>query len=141
MRTYYVRTYLLVYLLPNGALLYVQITLLNWMFTDSVELRSAFLRHSKELQRRFLKAGIFNLFAAPFVLPFLVVYFAFKHAEEFQAKRSYLGPRAWSPSAVWMFRDLNELPHFLERRMNGAFDKADVYQRQFPSAVLATVAK
>ena len=119
----------------------LHVTLMNWMFTDTHQLRSLFLQDFRGLQRRFFQFGIFNLVCLPFVLPFLLVFFAFQHAEEFQAKKSYLGPRTWSPRAAWVFRDFNELPHFLERRMSGALEHAYAYQRQFPSSLSNTVAR
>ena len=38
------------------------------------------------------------------------------HAQEFHKKGDYLGPRKWSPRALWKFREFNELPHIFERR-------------------------
>ncbi len=95
---------------------FVQFIVLNWMFSEHFELRRSFVQNPDALRRRFWWFGILNLCLMPFVLPFLVVYFVFKHAEEFQSKRDYLGPRKWSPLALWRFREFNELPHVLERR-------------------------
>lgn len=114
---------------------------LNWMFSDQFELRRVFMHNPEALVSRFKWFGVLNLCLMPFILPFLVVYFVFKHAEEFQSKRDYLGPRKWSPLALWRFREFNELPHVLERRINGSYEPANMYQRQFPSPTLSALAR
>lgn len=119
----------------------LQFALLNWMFTDTHQLKNNLFKDATELARRFRLCGILNLCVMPFVLPFLLVFFLFKHAEEFQAKKSYLGPRAWAPVTRWVFRDFNEYQHLLERRMTGAMNSANAYQRQFSWSVLSTMAR
>jgi autophagy-related protein 9 len=90
------------------------------------------------LRRRLQIAGALNLLAMPFSLGFLVIYSFLKHAEEWHSKRSYLGPRWWSPYALWELREYNELPHLFERRTTASVRHADEYLRQFP-APLPTV--
>ena len=119
----------------------IQVALLNWMITDTFQLRDDLRTRPQTLARRFWWCGLFNLIAMPFVLPFLIIYFAFKHAEDFQSRRLYLGPRKWSPLALWKFREYNELPHVLDRRMSGSVEPANLYCRQFPSHVLSAIAK
>jgi autophagy-related protein 9 len=93
----------------------LQFAVLNWMISDAFTIRQQFL-NVESLRRRFVLMGMANIVFMPFLLPFMAIYFAFKHAEEFQAKRDYLGPRKWSPSALWKMREFNELPHVFERR-------------------------
>jgi autophagy-related protein 9 len=93
-----------------------QAILLNWMFTERFQLRRSLFQDDGSLARRCKWFGLANLVAMPFVLPLLCVYFLFKHAEEAQTKKEYLGPRKWSPWALWKFREFNELPHILDRR-------------------------
>ena len=119
----------------------LKLTLLNWVLDDEGRMRVNAGRDADILRQRFRHLGYLNLILLPFVLPFLLVYFAFRHAEEFQTKRTYLGPRAWSTAACWAFRGINELPHVLERRMNAALHKANAYHRQFPDVVLASCAR
>jgi hypothetical protein len=91
-----------------------QFIVLDWMLSDAFTLRKQF--SPQALARRFQWFGVVNLCLMPFILPFIIVYFMFKYAEEFQSKKDYLGPRMWSPLAMWKFREFNELPHVLERR-------------------------
>ena len=93
-----------------------QFTTLNWMFSDKFGIRTQFAQDPAALRRRFVLFGVFNIVLMPFILPFLTIYFAFKHAEEFQSKKNYLGPRKWSPEAMWRMREFNELQHVFERR-------------------------
>jgi autophagy-related protein 9 len=117
-----------------------QVALLDWMIGPDFLLRAE-VRSVRTLQWRFRALGMLSLVVLPFVLPFLALYFAFRHVEEFQAKKEYLGPRKWSPRAHWVLREFNELPHVQLRRMGGSLDAANLYCRQFPSHLLAAVAK
>jgi autophagy-related protein 9 len=117
-----------------------QVALLDWMIGPDFLLRAE-VRSVRTLQWRFRALGALSLVVLPFVLPFLALYFAFRHVEEFQAKKEYLGPRKWSPRAHWVLREFNELPHVQLRRMGGSLDAANLYCRQFPSHLLAAVAK
>lgn len=94
----------------------LQLVLLNWMLSDRFTLRRRFIRDPGALRRRLYWFGIANILMTPFILPFLSLYFVFKHAEEFQSKKDYLGPRMWSPLARWQLREFNELPHVFDRR-------------------------
>lgn len=116
-------------------------TLLNHMFSRNFRLRPQFLTDVTALQRRFVMFGLLNLVLLPFTLLFMVMYFFLKNAEEFHKKGDYLGPRKWSPLALWKFREFNELPHVFDRRINGSYKPANEYELQFPTPVLAVVAK
>jgi hypothetical protein len=96
--------------------MFSQFIVLNWMFSDAFTIRQQFSSNPSKLRQRFAMFGILNIILMPFILPFMAIYFAFKHAEEFQTKRDYLGPRKWSPAALWRMREFNELPHVFERR-------------------------
>ena len=61
--------------------------------------------------------------------------------QEFHTKGDYLGPRTWSPLAMWRMREFNELPHVFQRRVNASIKPANQYERQFPVPVLTVVAK
>ena len=117
-----------------------QVSLLEWMIGPDFLLRAG-VHSVGTLRWRFCALGLLNLVVLPFVLPFLAFYFAFRHVEEVQAKKEYLGPRKWSPRAHWVLREFNELPHVQLRRMSGSLDAANLYSRQFPSHLLAAVAK
>lgn len=115
--------------------------LLDAMFDKRFQLRRSFLKNPASLSRRFRLFGLLNLLLMPFIALFLTTYFVFKHVEDFHSKRTELSLREWSPLARWKFRELNELPHFFERRMNASYGPANVYEKQFPYPGLSIVAR
>lgn len=46
------------------------------------------------------------------------------------------GARRWSLLAQWKMRELSELPHFVEHRLNSANEAANLYCSQFPGVYL-----
>lgn len=119
----------------------LDITLFSHMWGRNFLLRRSFVDNVGSLQRRFVLVGIVNFLLLPFALMFLIVYFFLKHAEDFHKKGDYLGPRKWSPEALWRFREFNELPHVFERRINASFSPANDFQKQFPFPELAALAR
>jgi hypothetical protein len=93
------------------------------------------------LRRRFRVFGFVGLLISPFVLIFLLIYFFFKYGEEIRNKPSILGARDWSTLARWKFRDLNEVPHLFEERLNRAYPLAQQYVDSFHSYTLTLFAK
>ena len=82
-----------------------------------------------------------NLLMLPVTVPCSVVYFAIRHAEEWHAKKDVLGPRSWSHTAKWAFREYNELPHLFTRRLHAGLPYASSYIKQFPAPRMATLGK
>jgi len=70
----------------------------------------------------------------------MIIYWFLKYAEEWHSRRNYLGPRWWSPYALWEFREYNEVDHLFERRTVASIKHADEYLKQFPSPVPTVVA-
>jgi len=114
---------------------------LNRMFTNNFSIRKDFKENVASLQRRFLVVGLLHVLLLPFILFFLITAFFLDNAKEWHSESSYLGPREWSPYAKWSFRELNELPHFFERRLNGSYKYANQYIKQFQSPLKQVLAR
>ena len=57
----------------------------------------------------------------PYMLIFMCLSFFLQNAQNFHTEKAYLGPRQWSPLAVWTFREFNELPHIFDGRINKTY--------------------
>ena len=119
----------------------LHVCILNHMFDDNYHLKDGFLQDVAALQKRFLVAGVMNFFMIPFVLLFMIVHFFLKYTQEWHTRRNYLGPRQWSPLALWRFREFNELPHIFDERIASSYPIAQRYQNIFPSSALSMVAR
>jgi len=119
----------------------IRFCLINYMFTDEFTIHQEFLKDVGGLKRRFFWIGILNLAVLPFSILFMMMHFIMKHAQDWHSKKSYLGPQMYSPSALWLFRDFNELPHFFEKRMYQSYEHAVKYQIHFPTTTFSILAK
>ena len=54
------------------------------------------------------------------------------------AKKSYMGRRQWSSVARWTFREYNELPHMLDRRLAPSYKHAEDYLKLFTQSEVVT---
>jgi len=115
--------------------------LLHPMFDEYFKIKPSFLRDEEALSRRFKIAAIINLLAAPFIFVFLLTYFFLKNAERFYHHPSSVGARRWSAMAYWKLREFNELPHFLNKRLDSSQAAAERYVSQFPSPIIAHTAR
>lgn len=121
--------------LLNAGVLPVKLTkTLEW------SLHACFDIDESQLKRRFIIAGIAHIFLMPFLLAFMSLRFFLMNAQEWRENKT-LGPREWSTVARWQFRELNELPHVFEARLNAAREHADNYLKMFPRPVLSAVAR
>lgn len=50
-----------------------------------------------------------------------------------------LGSRRWSSLARWRLRELNELPHYVQHRLDASYEAAVKYVGQFPSPLVSQV--
>lgn len=50
-----------------------------------------------------------------------------------------LGSRRWSSLAKWRLRELNELPHYIQHRLDASYGAAINYVAQFPSLLVSQV--
>lgn len=56
------------------------------------------------LQGRFVIIGIIHFILLPYMIIFMTISFFLQNAQSFHTNKSYLGPRQWSPLALWTFR-------------------------------------
>ena len=111
------------------------------LFDDKFRLKDGFTNDSTILSRRFRFAAIINALLAPFLLLFLVTYFFLKNAEEIYHHPSTIAARRWSSLAKWKLREFNELPCFLNHRLNAGYESATKYVQQFPNITLSHIAR
>jgi autophagy-related protein 9 len=114
---------------------------LNFLFNHKYEIRPAFYLDPASLQRRFVVCGMLHALFLPFLLLFMSLHFLLQNAYDFKTTKN-MGARDWSLIAKWTFREFNELPHILERRLEPSYEAAEVYLNFFgQSEVLAAVGK
>jgi len=105
----------------------VYFCVLNYMFNHSRKVRPAFYCDPSSLRRRFVLCGVAHAVFMPFLLFFVTLHFFMSNVYDWQSTKEYLGPREWSSSARWTFREFNELPHSFERRMEPSYKSASAY--------------
>jgi hypothetical protein len=94
------------------------------------------------LRSRLRLAALAHLLAAPFAVVFLLAAAFLRNAERvYHHPGAALGSRRWSPHARWKLRELNELPHYVQRRLDASHAAAEAYVAQFPSALLHRAAR
>jgi len=120
--------------------LMIEVCVLNQLYSSSFKISRSFLTEPELLRKRFVTWGCINFLMMPFTLGFMLIYSFLKYAEEFHSKKNYLGPRWWSPYALWEFREYNELQHILDKRTLAGVKPADQYLKQFPSPVPTMIA-
>ena len=108
--------------------------------TSSEFVNHGVLPSATAIYHRALLCAVVMLLCLPALLPFLVVYCAFTYTEEFHSRRTVLGPRTFSFKAKWLFREYNEAPHVLERRLAHATPHAERYLSYFTRPVVMIVA-
>lgn len=116
--------------------------LLDYLFLDnSFTLSSVFLKDVEGLRWRFITVGVIQFALLPFVLVFMIIHFFLQNAQTFHSSKAYLGPRRWSPLALWTFREFNELPHVFEERVSRSIKPTMEYLALFHNAYLTLLAK
>ncbi|KAJ1438371.1 autophagy protein Apg9-domain-containing protein, partial [Ochromonadaceae sp. CCMP2298] len=115
--------------------------ILDYMFDEQFDVSSEFLNDVAGLQWRFQVVGLIHLLLLPFMLIFMTVHFFLQNAQHFHSSRAYLGPRQWSPLALWKFREFNELPHIFEERINKSYKPANEYISGFHNPYTEIVAR
>jgi autophagy-related protein 9 len=119
----------------------INFCVLQFMFNENAVMTEEFLRDVKGLQYRFVRVGVMQLLLMPFMLVFMIIHFFLENAQQFRSSQSYLGPRQFSPLAMWMFREYNELPHIFEARINKSYEEGNKYVGLFTNGYAATLAK
>lgn len=116
----------------------LNLCVMDYVFNEQGQVRPIFLREthrralSEGLRRRFIFAGVMNIFTAPFIVVYFMMHYFFRYFTEYQKNPSQIGSRQYTPLAEWKFREFNELWHLFERRMNMSYPFASRYVEQFP---------
>lgn len=116
----------------------IQFCINCFVFNKQGQVNQLFLKdsHRRELietlKARFFWAGVFNVVLAPFIVTYTLILFFLSYFSEYHKNPSQLSSRAYTPLAEWKFREFNELPHLLERRLNMSAPFASRYIDQFP---------
>ena len=111
------------------------------IFNDQFNVSGVFLRDVKGLQGRFFYVGAAHFLLLPFMLIFFTVNFFLENASQFHTSKSYLGPRQWSPLAIWQFREFNEMLHVFQARINKSYIPAEEYVKSFNNHYLSIVSR
>ncbi|KAJ6014580.1 Autophagy-related protein 9 [Penicillium herquei] len=125
----------------------LNLCIMDYVFNQQGQLRTLFLKdtHRKTLsdglRRRFIFAGIMNIFVAPFIVVYFLMHYFFRYFNEFKKNPSQIGSRQYTPLAEWKFREFNELWHMFERRTNMSYPFASRYIDQFPKDKTAQVGR
>ncbi|KAJ5172898.1 Autophagy-related protein 9 [Penicillium capsulatum] len=116
----------------------LNLCVMDYVFNEQGQLRTLFLKDthrralSDGLRRRFIFAGVMNIFVAPFIVVYFMMHYFFRYFNEFKKNPSQIGSRQYTPLAEWKFREFNELWHLFERRVNMSYPFASRYVDQFP---------
>lgn len=81
--------------------------ILDFMYTDQLTISIDFIRNPLALEQRFYYLGILHLLLLPFMVIFMIINFFLSNVSQFRSTKAYLGPREWSPLALWTFREFN----------------------------------
>lgn len=115
--------------------------ILDSMYDGQFRVRRQFLADAAALRRRMVVTGLINLALLPFSAAFMSVFFFLRHAEEYHRHPGSIGARAFTPYALWRFREYNELPHVFDARMRGAYADANAFVHALPARQTGVVAR
>ena len=125
----------------------INLCIMDYVFNEQGQVRTLFLRDthrralSEGLRRRFIFAGIMNIFVAPFIVVYFMMHYFFRYFNEYKKNPAQIGSRQYTPLAEWKFREFNELWHLFERRINMSYPFASRYIDQFPKDKTVQVAR
>jgi autophagy-related protein 9 len=111
---------------------------LNYMFNHKYQVRPAFFLDPSSLKRRFMLCGIAHVIFMPFLLFFMTLHFGMQNLYDWKSTKQYMGPKEWSLNAKWSLREFNELPHFLERRLEPSYEATENYLKLFTQSEIVT---
>ncbi|KAL3479528.1 autophagy protein Apg9-domain-containing protein [Aspergillus californicus] len=124
----------------------INLCIMDYVFNEQGQVRALFLKDthrrslSDGLRRRFMFAGIMNIFIAPFLVVYFMMHYFFRYFNEYKMNPSQISSRQYTPLAEWKFREFNELWHLFERRINMSYPFATRYVDQFPKDKTVQVA-
>ena len=96
---------------------------------------------ANQLTTRFRRMAIINAILAPFIAIYLLLFFFFTYFVEYQKHPESIGSRQYTRWARWQIRQFDELPHSFQHRLNRSYLNAVEYLNQFPSTLLAMMAR
>ncbi|CEM07555.1 unnamed protein product [Vitrella brassicaformis CCMP3155] len=105
----------------------VRFCLFQWIFDSRSRIRPECINFPDRLSYRFRWMALWNLILLFPVLLFVTIYFFLRHAEDFRSNKSMPFKREFNSYAEWTFRELNELPHQFQRRLQKARKAAEEY--------------
>ena len=111
--------------------------ILSGFLTKDFKLYRPFIQNKKGLKQTLRRNGFLQLIIFPFVLVFMIMQFFLSNAQEWHSKKNYLGPRQWSPLAFLLFREYNELPHALDKRLCVAYPYALEFVKKDPHPIVS----
>lgn len=111
------------------------------MFDEQFRVSKLFKKDIMGLQLRFMVVGALHFLLLPFMVIFMTINFFLQNATDFHSHKTYLGPRKWSPFAMWKFREFNELPQIFEERLNKSIDPVNKYISLFHNPLMAILAR
>jgi autophagy-related protein 9 len=116
----------------------LNLCVMDYVFNEQGQVRPIFLKDthraalSEGLRRRFVFAGVMNIFMAPFIVAYFLLSYFFRYFNEYRKNPSQIGSRQYTPLAEWKFREFNELWHLFERRLKMSYEISNYYLGQFP---------
>lgn len=116
----------------------LSLCVMDFVFNENGQVRPIFLKENQRqvlingLRRRFLFAGFTNILCAPFTVVYLALLYFFRYFNEYHKDPGSIGSRQYTPLAEWKMRELNELYHLFQRRLNMSYEPASRYVNQFP---------
>ena len=96
---------------------------------------------STHLKKRFLLLGILLLIFSPFIFFFQIFYLFLEFAQSIRSSTNILMMREWTTDARWNIREYNELPHYLDERLERSYFYANLFLDQFPSEFILPLAR
>lgn len=115
--------------------------ILEYMFNEQFVISTSFLKNVTLLQTRLKVVGVLHMVLLPFMVIFMTIHFFLLNAQSFHSNKAYLGPRQWSPLALWTFREFNELPHIFNERINKSYEPSNEYILSFTNHYTAIIAR
>lgn len=125
----------------------LSLCVMDFVFNENGQVRSIFLKENQRqvlidgLRRRFLFAGFTNILCAPVTVVYLALLYFFRYFNEYHKDPSSIGSRQYTPLAEWKMRELNELYHLFQRRLNLSYEPASRYVNQFPKEKTVLVSR
>lgn len=116
----------------------LSLCIMDFVFNENGQVRPIFLKENQRkvlidgLRRRFMFAGFTNILCAPFTVVYLALLYFFRYFNEYHKDPGSIGTRQYTPLAEWKMRELNELYHLFQRRLNMSYEPASFYVNQFP---------